>query len=57
MTFIMLKMEFLSAFVTAAIVLKIFSLFFCPKIIFHVWMAQAVKIATVFYIIYHQNST
>lgn len=57
MTFIMLKMEFLSAFVTAAIVLKIFSLFLCTKIIFHVWMAQAVKIATVFYIIYHQNST
>lgn len=57
MTFIVLKMDFLSAFVTAVIVLKIFPLFFCTKNVFHVWMAQAVKIATVFYIIYHQEST
>lgn len=47
MVFIMLKMEFRSAFLTAAVVLKISSLFLCGKNVFVVWIAQAVKIGTI----------
>lgn len=48
MTFVMLKMEFMSAFVTATVVLKIFSVFFCGKNVFLARISQAVKIATTF---------
>lgn len=51
MTFVMLKMEFMSAFISATVVLKIFSLCFCCKNGFLVRIARAVKIATLFCVI------